>query len=60
MKPSVNRVSSVPLTSLVCCPRCYRLISFEASQALVSCHACGAVVRGPALSGNLDDASQRD
>lgn len=60
MKPSINRVSSVPLTSLVCCPRCYRLISFEASQVTVSCHACGAVVRGPRLTSPADGSVDSD
>jgi len=60
MKPSVTRVSSVPMTSLVCCPGCYRLISFEASQASVSCHACGAVVRDPSLDGALNPSPRMD
>jgi hypothetical protein len=49
MKPAVNRVATVPMTALLCCPQCYRLISYNRDQALVQCHGCGTTVRSQDL-----------
>ena len=49
MKPSVTKLSSVPLTALLCCPHCTRLISYERGRHAVVCHACGATVAAPAF-----------
>jgi ribosomal protein L37AE/L43A len=49
MKPIVTKLSSVPLTALLCCPRCTRLISYERGKTTVVCHACGATVAVPVL-----------
>jgi hypothetical protein len=46
MKPPVTRVSRPPWTVVVCCPHCYRLISYESGQAKVLCHACSATIIG--------------
>ena len=50
MKPSVNRISKVPLTALVCCPQCYRLLSYQTDETRVTCHGCGALVKGQGIS----------
>lgn len=49
MKPVVNKLSSVPMTSLLCCPRCTHLISYERGKSVIVCHACGATVTPPAF-----------
>jgi len=49
MKPPVTKLSSVPLTALLCCPHCTRLISYERGRQAVVCHACGATVAAPAF-----------
>ncbi|MBI4401170.1 MAG: hypothetical protein HY581_06025 [Nitrospirae bacterium] len=60
MKPAVKRVASVPLTTLVCCPQCYCLISYEAGQPTVACHTCGTIVRGRDLPSSLDSSVNQD
>lgn len=60
MKPAVNRVASVPMTALLCCPQCYRLISYDRNQTLVQCHACGATVREQDLPESLRALANRD
>ncbi|MBM4124547.1 MAG: hypothetical protein FJ246_06295 [Nitrospira sp.] len=57
MKPTINRVASVPMTALLCCPQCYRLISYDRGQSLVQCHACGATVKGQDLSPSFDSSA---
>lgn len=47
MKPTVTKISSVPLTALLCCPQCTRLISYERGTQAVVCHACGATITPP-------------
>lgn len=59
MKPVVNRVASVPMTALLCCPQCYRLISYDRDQPMVHCHACGTTVRGKDLPHSLDPSVTR-
>jgi ribosomal protein L37AE/L43A len=49
MKPIVTKLSSVPLTALLCCPHCTSLISYERGKQAVACHACGATVAAPAF-----------
>jgi ribosomal protein L37AE/L43A len=60
MKPSVNRIASVPMTALVCCPQCYRLISYDAGQTVVRCHACGTKVKGQNLPPSLGTSPSAD
>jgi len=59
MKPAVTKVTTVPRTQLICCPECYRLISCDALQAQVACHACGTIVLGPTLPVSLDPPAAR-
>lgn len=47
MKPTVTKLSSVPLTALLCCPQCTRLISYERGTQAVACHSCGATITPP-------------
>lgn len=49
MKPTVTKLSSVPLTALLCCPHCTRLISYERGKQAIVCHACGVTVTAPAF-----------
>jgi ribosomal protein L37AE/L43A len=49
MKPTVTKLSSVPLTALLCCPHCTSLISYERGRQAVVCHACGVTVAAPAF-----------
>lgn len=49
MKPTVTKLSSVPLTALLCCPRCTCLISYERGKNAIVCHACGVTVTAPAF-----------
>ena len=58
MKPSVNRVAIVPSTALLCCPQCYRLISYEPNQKRVGCHACGTIVTRHDLPLSLEPPEQ--
>lgn len=44
MKPTVTKLSSVPLTALLCCPQCTRLISYERGKDVIACHACGITI----------------
>jgi LSD1 subclass zinc finger protein len=59
MKPAVTRIASVPMTALLCCPQCYRLISYEAGQTQVKCQSCGTALRNQdlptALGSSLPD-----
>jgi len=59
MKPVVNRVAGVPMTALLCCPQCYRLISYDRDQGLVHCHVCGTTVRGKDLPQSLGSSATR-
>ncbi|MGH7259174.1 MAG: hypothetical protein ACREI9_00650 [Nitrospiraceae bacterium] len=47
MKPTVTKLSSVPLTALLCCPHCTCLISYERGKDAIVCHACGITVTAP-------------
>ena len=49
MKPTVTKLSSVPLTALLCCPHCTQLISYERGKHAIVCHACGVSVTAPAF-----------
>ena len=49
MKPTVTKLSSVPLTALLCCPRCTSLISYERGKDTIDCHACGVTITAPAF-----------
>lgn len=49
MKSTVTKLSSVPLTALLCCPRCTCLISYERGKNAIICHACGVTVTAPAF-----------
>jgi ribosomal protein L37AE/L43A len=58
MKPTVTKLSSVPLTALLCCPHCTGLISYERGKHAIVCHACGATVTAPAFTPNGSAANQ--
>ena len=45
MKPMVTKISAIPSTGLVCCSQCFRLISYDTGDAVVTCHACGTTVK---------------
>jgi len=47
MKPTVTKLSSVPLTALLCCPRCTCLISYERDKHAIVCHECGVTITAP-------------
>ncbi len=47
MKPTVNKLSCVPRTAVLCCPSCYRMISYNREQAVVECEACRVTVANP-------------
>jgi ribosomal protein L37AE/L43A len=49
MKPTVTKLSSVPLTALLCCPRCTCLISYERGKHTIVCHECGATITAPSF-----------
>ena len=49
MKPTVTKLSSVPLMALLCCPHCTQLISYERGKHAIVCQACGAAVTAPAF-----------
>jgi ribosomal protein L37AE/L43A len=34
-------LAAVPRTAILCCPSCYRMISYTRDQLIVSCDACG-------------------
>jgi len=53
MKPAVNRIASVPMTALLCCPHCYRLISYEVGQSQIKCQTCGTTLRNQDLPASL-------
>lgn len=58
MKPTVTKLSSVPLTALLCCPRCTCLISYERGKQAIVCHACGVTVTAPAFKPSQATAHQ--
>jgi ribosomal protein L37AE/L43A len=58
MKPTVTKLSSVPLTALLCCPQCTNLISYERGKQTVVCHACGVTVTAPAFKSTGSTAHQ--
>ena len=59
MRPTVTKLSSVPLTALLCCPRCTCLISYERGKNAIVCHACGVTVTAPAF-GSTGPAAQQE
>ncbi|MGH7256533.1 MAG: hypothetical protein ACREI3_12240 [Nitrospirales bacterium] len=58
MKPIVNRLSSVPLTGLVCCPRCYQMVSYAPENLIVTCPSCGTTVKGPDMPDSLNSSPE--
>lgn len=60
MKPAVNRVASVPMTALLSCPQCYRLISYEVGQAMVKCLTCGTTLRNQDLPTSIETSPPSD
>jgi len=58
MKPAVNRIASVPMTALLCCPQCYRLISYEVGQTQVKCQSCGTALRNQDLPTSIGSSLQ--
>jgi hypothetical protein len=60
MKPAITRLTHVRATTVICCPRCIRLISCEAGKAPIVCHACNAIVKDEDLPMSLNGRSQPD
>lgn len=44
MKPRVEKLAHVPRTAVLCCPTCYRMISYSRDQLIVECATCGMTV----------------
>ncbi|MEQ1794350.1 MAG: hypothetical protein ABL970_09190 [Nitrospira sp.] len=52
MKPAVIKLAAVPMTAVLCCPSCYRMISYTRAQLVVTCDACGQSFPQSAPSSN--------
>lgn len=59
MKPPIMKIASVPKTTLLCCPQCYRLISLDGLKTTVQCDMCGATVRAVTAPASFDHQTIR-
>jgi hypothetical protein len=59
MKPPITKLATVPKTTLLCCPQCYRLISYDGLKSMVECDLCGATVRAVTAPASFDQRTIR-
>jgi predicted RNA-binding Zn-ribbon protein involved in translation (DUF1610 family) len=44
MTPIVRKLSTIPRTSVLCCPGCYRMVTVKDVRVSASCPDCGVTV----------------